>query len=73
MGAFTKHFFPEIENLKAQGKEFVCAQIIDTLPETKYWVRNPDLGKRGFGCPCRVSAVTAFSLISFASYKMGRF
>ena len=51
VSAFTKHFFPEIENLKAQGKEFVCAQIIDTLPETKYWVRNPDLGKRGFWLP----------------------
>lgn len=48
---FAKHFFPEIENLKAQGEEFDCAQIIDTLPEIKYWIRNPDLGKRGFWLP----------------------
>ena len=48
---FAKHFFPEIENLTAQGEEFDCAQIIDTLPEIKYWIRNPDLGKRGFWLP----------------------
>lgn len=48
---FGKHFFAEIENLKASGEEFDCAQIIDTLPEIKYWIRNPDLGKRGFWLP----------------------
>lgn len=48
---FKKHFFPEIENLKDKGEEFDCAQIIDTLPEIKYWIRNPDLSGRGFCLP----------------------
>ncbi|MDK4691853.1 hypothetical protein [Kingella negevensis] len=48
---FSKHFFAEIENLKASGEEFECAKLLDMLPEIKYWVRNPDLGKRGFWLP----------------------
>lgn len=39
---FKKHYYGSnrIEDLKASGEEFECAQIIDTLPQTKYWVRN---------------------------------
>lgn len=39
---FQKHYYGgnRIEDLKASGEEFDCAQIIDSLPETKYWVRN---------------------------------
>lgn len=39
---FTKHFYGpnRIEDLKASGEEFECAQIIDTLPQTQYWIRN---------------------------------
>jgi len=39
---FAKHFYGpnRIEDLKASGEEFECAQIIDTLPQTQYWIRN---------------------------------
>lgn len=37
---FDKHFFPIIEDLKAQGEEYECAKAIDSLPEVKYWIRN---------------------------------
>ncbi|MDO8940508.1 MAG: hypothetical protein Q7U98_15240 [Methylicorpusculum sp.] len=37
---FQKHFFPVIEDLKAQGEEYECAKAIDSLPEVKYWIRN---------------------------------
>jgi len=39
---FQKHYYGgnRIEDLKASGEEFDCAQIIDSMPETKYWIRN---------------------------------
>ena len=37
---FQKHYYPHVGDLKADGDEFRCAQLIDTLPEVKYWVRN---------------------------------
>jgi type III restriction enzyme len=39
---FQKHYYGgnRIEDLKATGEEFECAQIIDSMPETKYWIRN---------------------------------
>jgi len=37
---FQKHFFPIIEDLKAQGEEYECAKAIDSLPEVKFWIRN---------------------------------
>ncbi|AMO58251.1 restriction endonuclease subunit R [Endozoicomonas montiporae] len=37
---FQKHFFDRIEDLKADGEEFNCACVIDSLPEVKHWVRN---------------------------------
>lgn len=39
---FQKHFFPQnlIEDLKAQGEEYECAKVIDSLNEVKYWIRN---------------------------------
>ena len=48
---FGKHFFDEIENLKSEGEEFECAFYLDNLPEVKYWIRNPDIAKRGFWLP----------------------
>jgi len=36
----TKHFFPEIGDLKAEGEEFDCALFLSKLDEVKYWVRN---------------------------------
>lgn len=46
---FQKHYFAQIEDLKAMGEEFECAMILDGLPQVKHWVRNPV--KRGFGLP----------------------
>ena len=37
---FQKHYYPQIEDLKPNGEEFKCAQIIDLMPEVKHWVRN---------------------------------
>lgn len=46
---FQKSYFAQIEDLKAKGEEFDCAAIIDSLPQVKYWIRNPV--HRGFGLP----------------------
>jgi type III restriction enzyme len=35
---FNKHYFPRIGEL--DGEEFQCAQLIDSLPQVWYWVRN---------------------------------
>ena len=37
---FSKHFYPEIEDLKKDGEEFECAKLIDSHPKVKYWIRN---------------------------------
>ena len=37
---FQKHYFDKIEDLKTDGEEFLCAQIIDGLPQVKHWIRN---------------------------------
>lgn len=37
---FRKHFYPVIGDLDPSGEEFDCAQIIDSLPQVKCWVRN---------------------------------
>ncbi|MGE6568162.1 DEAD/DEAH box helicase [Shewanella vesiculosa] len=37
---FNKHYYPQIEDMKSNGEEFDCAQIIDLIPEVKHWVRN---------------------------------
>ena len=46
---FSKHYYGgnRIEDLKATGEEFDCAQAIDTLQDVKYWIRN--LVKRDHG------------------------
>lgn len=46
---FQKSYFGQIEGLKSTGEEFNCAVIIDSLPEVKYWLRNPV--RRGFSLP----------------------
>lgn len=46
---FQKHYFAHIEDLKASGEEFECAMAIDSLPQVKFWVRNPV--HRGFALP----------------------
>ncbi len=37
---FRKHYYPQIEDLKVDGEEFLCAQAIDSQPAIKFWVRN---------------------------------
>lgn len=37
---FNKHFYPLPGELKSEGEEFECAQMLDAEPAVKYWVRN---------------------------------
>lgn len=37
---FMKHYYPITGELKAEGEEFRCAQIIEGEKEVKHWVRN---------------------------------
>ncbi len=37
---FSKHYYPQIEDMKASGEEFDCAQVIDLMPQVKHWIRN---------------------------------
>ena len=48
---FSKHFFPVLADLKDGGQEFLCAQLIDSHPRVKHWVRNLDTAPCGFALP----------------------
>jgi type III restriction enzyme len=48
---FQKHFYPYIDDLKAEGEEFECARFIDTHPQVKYWVRNQVREEHAFSLP----------------------
>jgi hypothetical protein len=37
---FKKHFFSAIGELKSEGEEFDCAQLLDNLAQVHYWIRN---------------------------------
>jgi type III restriction enzyme len=37
---FRNHFYPMPGELKSEGEEFDCAQMLDSALEVKYWVRN---------------------------------
>ena len=37
---FAKHYYPVIEDIKAEGEEFECAKAIDSHPSVKHWIRN---------------------------------
>ena len=45
---FTKHFYPVLADLKDDGEEFACAQLLDHHPAIKHWVRNLDTAPCGF-------------------------
>ncbi len=45
---WTKHYYPQVGDLKSTGEEFECARYIDTLDEVAYWVRNPDHSRKAF-------------------------
>jgi type III restriction enzyme len=42
MHQFKKHYYPDVGDLKSDGEEHQCAQIIDSLEEVEFWVRNID-------------------------------
>lgn len=46
---FQKHYFAHIEQMKDKGEEYDCAVVLDSLPQVKYWIRNPV--HRGFSLP----------------------
>ena len=48
---FRKHYYPVIADLKSEGEEFACAQLIDRHPRVKHWVRNLDVAPAGFWLP----------------------
>jgi hypothetical protein len=49
---FRKHYYPFIGELESSGEEFDCAQIIDSLPQVKYWVKNmPNQPEASFWLP----------------------
>jgi type III restriction enzyme len=48
---FVKHYFPVLADLKDDGQEFGCAQLIDKHPQVKHWVRNLDTAPCGFALP----------------------
>lgn len=37
---FSKHYYPQVGDLRGEGEEFQCAQFIDSLSEIKFWIRN---------------------------------
>ena len=37
---FRNHYYPQVGELKSDGEEFECAQLIDSLNEVGCWVRN---------------------------------
>ena len=48
---FPKHYFPVLADLKDNGQEFQCAQLIDRHPSVAQWVRNLDTAPCGFALP----------------------
>ncbi len=48
---FSKHFYPEIEDLDERGEEFDCAKLIDSHPKVKYWIRNLNKNEAAFRLP----------------------
>lgn len=48
----SKHFFPQIGNLKSQGEEFECANFIaNELDGVKDWIRNIERKPGAFSLP----------------------
>jgi len=45
---FVKHFYPVLADLKEDGEEFACAQLLDHHSAVKHWVRNLDTAPCGF-------------------------
>lgn len=43
---FSKHYYPKVGELEADGEEFFCAQFIDQMEEVEFWVRNLERQER---------------------------
>lgn len=72
---FSKHFLgpdnvPAFSGMEGdQGEEFRCAQMLDSLPEVEFWIRNVALHKNSF----RLPTATGFFYPDFvAKLKDGR-
>lgn len=37
---FKKHYYPVVGDLKSEGEEYQCAQLLDSNAKVKRWVRN---------------------------------
>ena len=48
---FRKHFYPVLADLKDDGEEFACAQLLDRHASVKHWVRNLVTEPCGFALP----------------------
>ena len=48
---FRKHFYPVLADLKDDGEEFACAQLLDRHPFVEHWVRNLVTEPCGFALP----------------------
>ena len=48
---FPKHYFSVLADLKDNGQEFQCAQLIDRHPSVAQWIRNLDTAPCGFALP----------------------
>ena len=48
---FAKHYFPVLADLKEDGQEFGCAQLIDRHAHVRHWIRNLDTAPCGFALP----------------------
>jgi type III restriction enzyme len=50
---FRKHFLDYVPGFDGndEGEEFKCAQMLDSLPEVEYWVRNVDRQPGAFKLP----------------------
>ena len=48
---FRKHFYPVLADLKDDGEEFACAQLLDQHASVKHWVRNLVTEPCGFALP----------------------
>ena len=48
---FSRHYYPVIGELKTVGEEFGCAQVIDSLGDVDFWIRNLDKRDNSFWLP----------------------
>ncbi len=44
---FKKHYYKVVGDMKAEGEEFQCAQLLDNHPKVKRWIRNLE-GRPGY-------------------------